>query len=356
MTTPIRIDLVSDTATRPSPGIRQAMAEAKVGDEQRGEDPTTNALCERVADMLGQDAAMFLPSGVMCNHVAMAVHCEPGDEIIAAEKCHIWSSEGAGAAVFCGSLIRSLPTEDGVFTAEQLKGAINQRKPKAPRSRLVHMEQTVNRGGGTVWPLATVQSVAEIATANGLKIHMDGARLLNAVVASGVSARDYGSPCDSVWLDLSKGLGCPFGGVLAGSRAFMDEAWRWKFRFGGGMRQSGMMAAAGLYALDNNIDQLASDHDNARLFAELISQIPGIALEFEETATNLVFFNITGTGLSTDDVSDALEKRGIRIGCESDTCMRAVTHMDVSRADIKEAAAALKEITSDGDTHNRAAE
>lgn len=356
MTTPIRIDLVSDTATSPSPAIRQAMAEAKVGDEQRGEDPTTNELCERVADMLGQEAAMFLPSGVMCNHVAMAVHCQPGDEIIAAEKCHIWSSEGAGAAIFCGSLIRSLPTENGVYSAEQLKGAINQRKPKAPRSRLVHIEQTVNRGGGTVWPLATVQSVAEIAAENGLKVHMDGARLLNAVVASGVSARDYGSPCDSVWLDLSKGLGCPFGGVLAGSKAFMDEAWRWKFRFGGGMRQSGMMAAAGLYALDNNIDQLMSDHDNAQLFAELISQIPGVALEFEETATNLVFFNITGTGLGTDNVSDALEERGIRIGCESDICMRAVTHMDVSRADIEEAASILREIVTNGEARSSAAE
>lgn len=356
MTMPIRIDLVSDTATCPSPGIRQAMAEAEVGDEQRDEDPTTNTLCERVADMLGQEAAMFLPSGVMCNHVAMAVHCEPGDEIIAAEKCHIWSSEGAGAAIFCGSLIRSLPTENGVYSAEQLSGAINRGKPKAPRSRLAHIEQTVNRGGGTVWPLATVQAVATIASDNGLKVHMDGARLLNAVVASGVSAREFGEPCDSVWLDLSKGLGCPFGGVLAGSKAFMDEAWRWKFRFGGGMRQSGMMAAAGLYALDNNIDRLATDHDNARLFAKLISQIPGVALEFEETATNLVFFNISGTGLNTDDVSNALEKRGIRIGCESDTCMRAVTHMDVSRTDIEEAASVLKDVVTSDDARSSAAE
>ncbi len=356
MTTPIHIDLVSDTATSPSPGIRQAMAEAEVGDEQRGEDPTTNALCERVADMLGQEAAMFLPSGVMCNHVAMAVHCEPGDEIIAAEKCHIWSSEGAGAAIFCGSLIRSLPTKNGVYSAEQLVGAINRGKPKAPRSRLVHIEQTVNRGGGTVWPLATVQAVAEVASENGLKVHMDGARLLNAVVASGVSTREFGEPCDSVWLDLSKGLGCPFGGVLAGSKAFMDEAWRWKFRFGGGMRQSGMMAAAGLYALDNNIDRLATDHDNARLLAELISEIPGIALEFEETATNLVFFDIAGTGLTTQHVSDALEKRGIRIGCESDTCMRAVTHMDVSRADIEETASVLREILTSDDARSNAAE
>lgn len=344
MTRPIRIDLVSDTATSPSPAMRQAMAEAEVGDEQRGEDPTTNRLCERVADMLGQEAAMFLPSGVMCNHVALGVHCEPGDQIIAAENSHIWGSEGAGAAVLFGSLIRDIPTHDGVFSNEQLRNAIRPYKPKAPRTRLVHLEQTANRGGGTIWPLETVRSISDTAREHDMRLHMDGARLLNAVVASGVSAKEFGTPCDSVWLDLSKGLGCPFGGVLAGSSDFITEAWVWKFRLGGGMRQSGLMAAAGLYALDHNIDDLATDHENSRRFAELIVEIPGITLVFDRPQTNLVFFDIAGTGHTTDAVSAALQEQGIRIGAESGTCMRAVTHRDVSRAGVEEAAAALREI------------
>lgn len=344
MTQTVRVDLVSDTATSPGPAMRQAMAEAEVGDEQRGEDPTTNRLCERVADMLGQEAAMFLPSGVMCNHVALGVHCEPGDEIITAENSHIWGSEGAGAAVLCGSLIRNISTPDGVFSSDQLRDAIRRYKPKAPRSRLVHLEQTVNRGGGTVWPLEAIQSIATTAREHGLKMHMDGARLLNAVVASGVSAQDFGTPFDSVWLDLSKGLGCPFGGVLAGSTDFIAEAWRWKFRLGGGMRQSGLMAAAGLYALDHHIDDLTQDHENARRFAELIGEIPGITLVFDRPPTNLIFFDIDGTGHTADAISEGLLARGIRIGAETDTRMRAVTHRDVSRADVEEAAAALREI------------
>lgn len=343
----VRIDLISDTVTRPTPGMRKAMAEAEVGDEQRGEDPSVNELNERVANLLGQEAAMFLPSGTMCNQVAIATHCSPGDEIIAAAASHIIGSEGAGAAVFAGCFVRAIPCEKGIFSGEDVEQAVRGRKAKSPRSRLVEVEQTSNRGGGSVWPLEDVTSVARAARAHNLALHMDGARLLNAVVAADVPAERYGSPFDSVWLDLSKALGCPVGGVLAGSAAFVEKANVWKHRFGGAMRQAGIIAAAGTYALDHHVERLAEDHENARAFAERISEIPGVSLVFDKIETNLVFFDVGGAGMSSGDVSERLLGYGVRIGMESDTCMRAVTHLDVSRQDVEEAADALATVVSE---------
>lgn len=340
----IRIDLVSDTVSLPGSAMREAMARAEVGDEQRGEDPSINALCERVADLLGHEAAMFLPSGIMCNQVAIAVHCRPGDEIMTSENAHIIGSEGAGTAVFAGSLIRTVPSVNGIFDGETLQASLRAPRPKAPHTRLVNIEQTVNRGGGAIWPRETLQDVIRIAKSNSLAMHMDGARLLNAVVASGTSATDFAQGFDSVWLDFSKGLGCPVGGVLAGSKAFIEEAWSWKYRFGGAMRQAGILAAAGLYALDNNVERLADDHANACVFADLISKIPGVRLEFEETATNLVFFNVSATGVLADDISIKLIERGIRIGVENETRMRAVTHLDINRENVIEAAGAVGKV------------
>ena len=215
-----RIDLISDTSTRPTPAMRRAMAEAEVGDEQRGEDPSVNRLCDRAAALMGQEAALFLPSGTMCNQIAIATHCRPGDEIITAEASHIIGSEVAGAAVFAGSVIREISCRGGIFSGDDVSAAVRARNPKSPCSRLVEVEQTNNRGGGSVWPLEAILSVTEAARAHDLALHMDGARLMNAAVASGVAARDFAAPFDSVWLDLSKGLGCPFGGVLAGSVEF----------------------------------------------------------------------------------------------------------------------------------------
>lgn len=341
MPSQIHIDLVSDTATLPSDSMREAMASAEVGDEQRGEDPSTNELCQRVADLLGQEAAIFLPSGIMCNQIAIAVHCQRGDEILASENAHIIWSEGAGAAVFAGSFIRPVPSNNGIFGGDDLASILRNPKLKAPHSRLVHVEQTVNRGGGAIWPVEALQSVLSVAKTNGLAMHMDGARLLNAVVASGVSAKDYAQDCDSAWLDLSKGLGCPVGGVLAGSKSFMEDAWEWKSRFGGAMRQSGILAAAGLYALDNNVERLAEDHANAKCFASLIKKIPGIRLEFEDIPTNLVFFDVSGTGNSAHQISDRLLEQGIRIGVESETGMRAVTHLGITTENVSKTAEAI---------------
>jgi threonine aldolase len=349
MTPEIRIDLVSDTATKPSHGMREAMARAQVGDEQRGEDPSTNVLCERVAEMLGKEEAMFLPSGTMCNQIAIAVHCQRGDEILAAENAHIVGSEGAGAAVFAGSLIRTVPSKDGIFDGEALQSVLRKPRRKSPRSRLVNVEQTINRGGGTIWPSETLNGVAQVTKENDLSLHMDGARLFNACVESGVEAKRYARECDSVWLDLSKGLGCPVGGVLAGSRAFIENAWGWKYRFGGGMRQSGILAAAGLYALDHNIARLKDDHENARHLAYKLKKIPGIELEFEETPTNLVFFDVSGTGQTADKIAEQLLLHGVRIGVETDERMRAVTHLDVDRGAIDDAVEVLSQLAETSD-------
>jgi threonine aldolase len=341
----IRIDLVSDTSTKPSAAMRTAMANAEVGDEQRGEDPTVNRLCERVAELLGKEAAMFLPSGTMCNQIAILTHCRPGDEIIAAEDSHIIDSEGAGAAVLAGSAIRAVPGEHGVFDARAVfQQSQRRRSQKTPRTRLVSVEQTHNRGGGRVWPLAALQEVAEAARRCGYSMHMDGARLINAVVASNQSASDFAATCDSVWLDLSKGLGCPIGGVLASSRTFIEEAWVWKHRLGGAMRQAGIVAAAGLYALDHNVARLAEDHGNARLFAERVAALPGVRLAPADIHTNLVFFDTSAAGITAKAMSAALLARGIRIGVEGEHKFRAVTHLDVDRDAVEEAAAAFADI------------
>ena len=303
---PLVVDLVSDTATRPCAAMRRAIADAEVGDEQRGEDPTVNRLNETVARLLGQEAAIFLPSGTMCNQIALAVHCGPGDEIIAAANAHIIGSEGAGAAVFARSVIRPIPTPTGVFEAADVVRATRPPGPKSARSRLVVIEQTSNRGGSSAWPLETIQDIAAVTRQHGLMLHMDGARLMNAVVASGVEAARYGELFDSVWLDLSKGLGCPVGGVLAGSAAFIQEANRWKHRFGGAMRQAGMLAAAGLFALEHNIPRLAQDHRNASDFAEHLRKLPGVRVQGDAVQTNLVFFDVEQTGMEAAAVARRL--------------------------------------------------
>ncbi|MCX7324724.1 MAG: threonine aldolase family protein, partial [Hyphomicrobiales bacterium] len=257
------VDLFSDTKSKPTPGMRQYMMSVEVGDEQKDEDQNVLDLCERVADMLGKEAAVFLPSGTMCNEIALAVHCRPGDEIIVHENAHIMVSETGGPAALAGVMVRGVQGARGIFDGATLRSAIRPESRYLQQTRLVSVEQTANYGGGAVWPLATLQEVVSVARDAGLILHMDGARLLNAAVASGLSARDYAGPFDSAWLDLSKGLGGPVGGVLAGTRDFIREAWRLKQRWGGAMRQSGFLAAAGIYALDHHVERLAEDHDNA---------------------------------------------------------------------------------------------
>jgi len=338
MATTLRIDLSSDTSTQPSDGMRKAMYDAEVGDEQKNEDKTTASLCEHVASLLGKEAAVFLPSGIMSNVVALLTHCEPGDDIICSSDAHIIGSEGGGIAIFGGVSITPIDTDRGFYSANDLKSRLRPARSRSPRSKLAHIEQTTNKGGGAIWPLDQINDVADTAHDAGMFVHMDGARLLNAVVASGISARDFVENCDSAWIDLSKGLGAPVGSVLAGSHDFIEEAWTWKHRLGGAMRQSGVIAAAGLYALEHNVARLAEDHANAKVLAERLANIPGIKLDPPEVETNLVFFDVHETGQSAPEIAAKLLEMGVRIGATNDRRMRAVTHLDVTAADIIEAA------------------
>ena len=340
----VRINLYSDTQSQPTLAMREAMASAEVGDEQHRLDPSVNKLCHEVTELLGKEDALFLPSGTMCNQISLAVHCGAGDEIIADQSAHIINYEAGGPAVLSRSLVRALDGDCGVFDAEDVQKAIRSNSYHAPRSRLVVVEQTSNRGGGAIWPLSTLQGVAAVAREHGLNLHMDGARLMNAVVASGVSATDFAATVDSLWLDLSKGLGCPVGAVLAGTHEFIDEAWRWKHRVGGAMRQAGIIAAAGSWALANHVERLAEDHNNARQFAKRVSEIPGVHLVNEDVQTNLIFFDVSGSQLPAQDISARLREQGVWIGAIDNERMRAVTHLDVNRDDVNEAADRLADV------------
>lgn len=339
--TDLRIDLYSDTVTRPTAGMREAIASAEVGNEQAQEDPTTNRLQERVAELLGQEAAVFLPSGTMCNEIAYRVHCEPGDEIILDATGHALHAESGGPAALSGVMCRTVEGRHGIFDADQVRAALRSPSRHHPRSRLLNVENTCNFGGGSVWPVDRVREVCAAARDAGLACHLDGARLLNAVVASGTPAHEYGACFDSCWIDLSKGLGCPVGGVLAGSAAFIDRAWRFKHQFGGALRQSGILAAAGLYALDHHVERMAEDHANARRLAEQVTVLPGIRVDMESVQTNMVYLDVSATAQKAEGLHQALLQRGVRIGVIDAVTMRAVTHLDVDRAAVDEAATAL---------------
>ena len=337
------IELFSDTKTRPSPAMRRAMAEAEVGDEAAFEDPTVNALCARVATLLGKEAALFTPSGTMCNQVALAVLGRPGDEVICDRTSHIVNYEAGGVAANAGLNLLPLDGTRGLFTADQLRAALRFPMRHAPRQSIVAVEQTSNLGGGAVWPLEQLDAVTAIARERGMKTHMDGARLLNACAASGVSAARYARDFDSVWLDFSKGLGAPVGAALAGSKAFIDEAWRVKQRFGGAMRQAGVIAAAALYSLEHNVERLAEDHANAKRLAQGLAGLDGIAIDVDAVETNLVYFTLApAAGIDAKTLCERVLARGVRIGAMGPALVRAGTHLDVSSGDIDRAVEAIR--------------
>lgn len=340
------INLYSDTQTQPSQAMRRAMAEAPVGDEQRGEDPSVNRLCEMTAELLGKEAAVFLPSGTMCNQLAIHIHCRPGEEIIAHRSAHILNFEGGGTAAFSGAQVQGLDGPGGKFSVEAARAALRPKDRYHPQTRLIAVEQTANMGGGTVWPLSDIEALGRLAEQYGLAYHMDGARLMNAVVASGVAAKDFAAPFDSLWIDLSKGLGCPVGAVLAGSQEFIEEAWRLKQRTGGAMRQAGIIAAAGVYALENNVERLAEDHANARFFAESLRNLPGIWVDPDAVETNIVFFDIADSDLTAETFCAALKERGVDLG-GTGTRLRAVTHHDVTREDVETVIEAIRAVLAD---------
>ena len=337
----MRVNLYSDTQTRPTEGMRRAMYEAEVGDEQRGLDPTVNALQERVAALLGHEAALFLPSGTMCNAIAFRVHLRPGgDEVLLDRTAHPRVAEAGGPGSISGAQLTLLDGDGGIFSAAQLADAIHPAGDRyGPRTRLVSVEQTTNMGGGRVWPLSAVRSVLDVARGAGMRAHLDGARLMNAVVASGVPASDWASGFDTAWLDFTKGLGAPVGACLAASRELIDEAWRYKQMWGGAMRQAGVVAAAGLYALEHHVDRLAEDHANARWLAEALVEVPGVSLDPARVETNIVIFSVP----DPDALVAALEAGGVQASRAGRERIRMVTHLDVDRAGCERAVAVVRE-------------
>jgi threonine aldolase len=334
------INLYSDTQTRPVKAMRAAMATAEVGDEQRGEDPTVNALCERVAALLGKPAAVFLPSGTMCNAISFRLHVRPGgDAVHLHPSSHPIVAEGGGPSALSGAVLAPVPGEAGMFTASALEAALFPAGNRyQPRSRLVSVEQTTNLAGGRVWPLKQVDAVLEVAARHGLRTHLDGARLMNAVVASGVPASTWACGFTTAWIDFSKGLGAPMGAVLASSPELIDEAWRYKQMMGGSLRQAGIVAAGCLWALDHHVERLAEDHANARILATGLTELPGITLDPHTVETNIVVFGVA----HAPRFCTRLEaEHGVRMGALGPDLVRAVTHHDVRTVDIHQATRAV---------------
>ncbi len=339
------VDLRSDTVTRPSPAMRQAIANAEVGDDVLGDDPTVIRLQERVAGMFDKEAALFVPSGSMANQVAIRAVCEPGDELIIDETTHSYNYETGGPAALSGCSCRLIRSPRGVFSPEDVDSSVRPKNAHFPNSRMLIVENTNNRGGGAVWPVERVGAVAAAARRHGLHVHMDGARLMNACVARGVAPTAYTRQVDSVSLCFSKGLGAPIGSIVAGSRPFIQRAHRFRKMFGGAMRQVGILAAAAIYALDHNVERLADDHAAARRLAEALAELPGIRLDPESVETNIVIFEVEPRLGSADEFARRLNERGVWLFATAPTKIRAVTHMDVSAEQIDRAIAVFRELT-----------
>ena len=341
------ISLTSDTETKPTKAMRMAIANAAVGDEQKGEDPTVNELLKRTADLLGKEDALFFACGTICNFVSIKTHTRPGDVVLAEHMAHIIRAESGGAAMSSGVLMEPIASERGIFTADDVQQALD-RVAIAPylysaNPQLLCVEQTHNFAGGTVWQLDELQQVCNFARQKGLATHMDGARLLNAVVATQTTAKDFASCVDSVWIDFSKGLGAPMGAVLAGTKEFISEARRYKHMFGGAMRQAGIIAAGCLHSLDHHVQRLQEDHKNATYLARRLSQIEGITVRDTSPDTNIVFFDVSKMGIDTAMFLSLLQKHGVKMGAVGKS-IRAVTHLDVSWTDIEVAIDAISKI------------
>lgn len=326
------VDLRSDTITKPTAGMREAICKAEVGDAVFGDDPTVLALQERVAGILGKEAALYMPSGTMTNQVAVRTHTEAGDEIMLDASAHIYYYEAGAPAALSGVMCRLLQGKRGIFTADDVRSALRLGDVHFAPTRLICIENTHNRGGGSIWPIEAIAGIADLARENNLKMHMDGARLWNASVATGIPEAEYAQFFDSVSVCFSKGLGAPVGSALAGSAEFIDRARRFMKQFGGGMRQAGIIAAGALYALENHRDRLAEDHNNAKILAEGLSGIPGIEIDVSTVETNIVIFRLKGVN-PVEFFLHAHEAGVYVLPAGADT-IRAVTSLQVNRDDI----------------------
>ena len=333
------IDLRSDTVTQPTAGMRAAIAAAVVGDEQKREDPTVNELEVRGAALVGQEDAVFLPTATMSNQIALRLHCEPGDELLGEENCHVFIAELGGPAIHSGVVTRGLPGVAGRFTPQQVRGAYRARAIHSPRTRIVWVENTHNASGGRVWPLEEIDELRAVCDELDLRFHLDGARLLNAAVASGESAATIGSRFDTVTLCLSKGLGCPLGALIAGSAELMARARRFKHLFGGAMRQAGIVAAAGVYALDHNVERLADDHARARRLVRGLADA-GLAVDSDRVKTNFVQVDVSP--FSSSEAIALLAEQGVGLSATvHPSILRAVTHLGIGDDDIDRALEAI---------------
>jgi threonine aldolase len=329
------IDLRSDTITTPTPEMRSAMAAAEVGDDVFGDDPTVHKLEGRTAEILGKEAAVYMPSGTMTNQIAVRTHTSHGDEVLTEAESHIYYYEAGAPAAISGVMFRLIRGERGIFSGEDVKAALRPPNMHFPPTTLICVENTHNRGGGSVWPIEKIAEVAAVARENALNLHLDGARLWNASVAGGIGETEYARHFDSVSVCFSKGLGAPVGSVLTGDSEFIDRARRFRKMFGGGMRQAGIIAAGALYALENNRRRLAEDHANAKLLAEALGQIPGIKIDVSDVETNLVYFDVPGSGV---DVAGRAGRAGVLVFALGPNTIRAVTSMMVTRDDVIKAA------------------
>ncbi len=337
------IDLRSDTVTRPSPAMREAMAGAEVGDDVFGEDPTVNRLQAEVATILGKEAALFVPSGTMGNQLCIKTHTSPGDEVIAERGAHVFNYETAGAAFLSSVQIHVIDGERGIMRADQIRKSIRPNLYYMPRTRLICLENTHNRAGGTIYSLDIIREIRTLAEEFGIRMHLDGARLWNACAATGIAPAEYARYFDSVSVCLSKGLGAPVGSVIAGPRAFIDDARHYRKIFGGGMRQAGVLAAAGLFALKNNRARLVEDHEKATWLARELSSIPGFGIDMATVQSNIIIIDVEATGRQPESILDDLKKRGVLLSAGNYMGLRAVTHLDVTKAQVEEAATAIQE-------------
>jgi threonine aldolase len=342
------IDMRSDTVTKPTPGMRRAMAEAEVGDDMSGEDPTVNRLEALMAELLNKEAAVFACSGTQSNQMAVRTHCQSGDELLIEATCHIANFEQGGPAALSGVTCRPIAGRFGILDPADLEGKIRADNQHLCITRLVCLENTTNVGGGRVYPQENIDRISDWAHHHGLKVHIDGARLFNAVVASGTSAAEMCRSVDTVSICFSKGLGCPMGSVLVGTRADIARARRARKLFGGALRQAGIVAAAALYAMEHHVARLQVDHDNARAFAEEIRRIDGITLEPADAETNLVFFNVDPELGNAAQLSARLKQRGVRINATGAQRLRACAHLDVNREMVLRAAETVAEAVGEG--------
>ena len=340
------IDLRSDTVTKPTPPMREAMARAPVGDDVYGEDPTVNRLQEMAAALVGKSAALFVPSGIMANQLALRVQSQPGDEVVVESRSHIVRYEHGAAAALAGVQLHWVPSERGILEAAQVEAAIRPKDPYNPTTALIVIENTHNAGGGSIYPLATIERIRAVASARGVPMHLDGARLFNAVVATGVSAAEYAQHFDTVSFCLSKGLGAPVGSVIAGSMTIVDRLRRLRRMYGGGMRQAGILAAAGIYALEHHIPRLKEDHDHARRLAHALHGIPHVMVRPDQVESNIVIFEATNGRRSAGDIIAALKQDGVLINAVGPRTFRAVTHLDISGKDIDAAADVFRKVLS----------